>query len=97
MRPDFPCRAADTAYRMVDDEMIVVTASGSNILALNRTGALVWELADGSRSLDDLAAAVCEEFAVDVDLARRDVLAFVDALDEEGLLESSAEAQVTSA
>jgi len=95
MRPDFPCRAADTAFRMVDGEMIVVSASGSNIIGLNETGALVWEMADGSHSIEEIVAAVCATFEVEGEMARRDVFGFVDELEAEGLIEPVAE--VTSA
>jgi hypothetical protein len=52
----------------------------------------VWELGDGSRTIDEIAAAVTEAFDVPAETARADVVAFVDALSAEGLLESQAEA-----
>ena len=91
MRRDFPCRAADTAFRMVDGEMLVVSASGSNIIGLNETGALVWEMIDGSHSIDEIVTAVCDAFEVESGMARRDVLGFVDELEAAGLIEPLAE------
>lgn len=91
MSPENPRRAHDTAWRTVDGEMIIVSAANSNIISLNSTGALVWELGDGTHSIDEIAAAVTEAFDVSEETARHDVLAFVDALAAEGLLESSAE------
>jgi nucleoside-diphosphate-sugar epimerase len=79
---------------MVDGEMVVVSAGNSNIVALNPTGALVWELGDGTRSVNEIAAAVCDAFDVELEIARDDVLHFVESLASEGLLENSG---VTSA
>lgn len=87
MSPESPCRAEDAAWREVDGEMIVVSASRSSILALNRTGAAVWERADGTASVADIARSLAEEYGVDPGQAAEDVEAFLDELRAEGLLE----------
>lgn len=86
MSREMPRRADDAAWRMVDGEMIVVSASRGSILALNPTAALVWERADGTVSVDDLARGLAEEYEIDPAAAAADIDEFLDELRGEGLL-----------
>ena len=54
---------------------------------LNSTAAYVWECLEQPRTVDDLAAAICEEFdGVERDLARQHAQATVDELLELAVL-----------
>jgi hypothetical protein len=46
----------------------------------------IWELCDGRSAVEDIAAAIVEEFEVDLATARRDVAEFVREMLEDGLL-----------
>lgn len=54
--------------------------------ALDEVGALVWELCDGQRSLDDIVDALCTEFDAPAEMVRADVLEFIGDLRRERLL-----------
>ncbi len=58
----------------------------NGIIILNETGAYLWEVLAQERSLDELAAAVADEFDVEPDAARADVQAFLDEIAQIGLL-----------
>ncbi len=56
------------------------------IITLNDTARCVWELLAQQQSLDDLAAAIAEEFDVDPARAREDVQNFLEEIEKVGLL-----------
>lgn len=58
------------------------------LIALNPTGRRVWELLAEDRSLDELTAAVTEEFEVDSEQARSAVQGFLDEIGRMGVLET---------
>jgi hypothetical protein len=73
------------AWQIVDGEAVVVDVDRGQMLGLNRSAARLWLLLP-ARSADDLAQALVADFATDLDTARRDARAFVDALLGLGLL-----------
>jgi hypothetical protein len=60
----------------------------NSLITLNATGRRVWELLAADHSLDYLVAEIVEQFDVDPERARTDVLAFLDDLRRLGLLET---------
>jgi hypothetical protein len=69
------------------DELLVYDTRTHRAHCLNRTSALVFRLANGRRSIDEIAGAL--ETSTGVDLDQGVVRAALDTLDEAGLLESS--------
>ena len=88
----YPRRHPDTAFRQVgDDGGLVVLPGRAEVKVLNPVGIAVFSRLDGSKDVDALAAAVAEEFDVELDQARQEVVEFLQDLAREGLLaESSA-------
>jgi hypothetical protein len=79
-------RSEDLAWRMIDDEVVVVDMRTSTYLNTNGSGALLWRaLVDGA-TYEDLAARLVEEFGIDADRAIADVDRFLDAVSSRGLL-----------
>jgi len=93
MSHEYPLRAEDAAWRTVGGELIVVSAGSANIVALNGTAALVWEMADGVTSVDEMADALAEAFDVAAPDAEHDIEEFLGVLDSEGLLSAERAAQ----
>ena len=58
-----------------------------SIYTLNDSGAAIWEHIDGSRSLRQVLASLVEEFEVEEDQARQDMLELVVELVSIGALE----------
>ena len=50
------------------------------MVTINDTGAYIWELLEQEKTLDDLAEALMERYAVDLETARSDVEAFTEKL-----------------
>jgi hypothetical protein len=75
------------AWREVGDEMVALDVARSTYLAVNRTGAVLWqELARGATPAA-LADLIAERFGIERERAIRDVQAFLDDLRQRGLLE----------
>jgi hypothetical protein len=83
---DVPVHPAGVIGRQVDGEMVLVHPAQGMVRVLNRVGARLWELADGKHSVDAMAAVIASEYAVDLDRARSDALAFCADLVGRGVL-----------
>ena len=81
-----PRRHPDSAFRKIGDEGLVVLPGRAEVKVLNPVGMLVFAQLDGSKDVEALVAAVAEEFEVDVEAARQDVVTFLDQLRENGML-----------
>jgi hypothetical protein len=56
------------------------------VKVLNDVGAQIWALADGSRSVRDIAAALCNDYEVSSAMAEVDTLKFLTELQQKGLI-----------
>jgi hypothetical protein len=70
------------AGRIVEGEAVLVLPQQGQVEVLNEVGARIWALADGTRTLRQIAAALCDEFDVDQAQAEADVLDFMAQLAE---------------
>lgn len=79
-------RRRTVPWRVLDTEALVVDPQAGLLYPLNSVGARIWELADGSRSVDAIVAALVDEFAADEPTIRRDATRFLDELATAGLI-----------
>lgn len=78
-------------WRRVDEEIVALDLQACNYLAVNRTGAALWDaLVDGATK-SELVRVLVEAFDVTSETAARDVDTFVDSLREQQLLDLQAE------
>jgi len=82
-----PTHAPDVVGRLIDGEAVLVHPGQGVVRVLNEVGAYLWERIDGVRSATDLTDAVVAEYEVDPARAQADVLAFLAALAERGVIE----------
>lgn len=88
-----PVRHPETAYRSVgDDGGLVVMPLRSEVKVLNPVGTRIYSLLDGKHTLDEIVAAVVDEFEVSEPQARDDVQEFLRELSEQGLVSEDPEA-----
>jgi hypothetical protein len=64
-----------------------------SIYTLNEVGATVWNLIDGTTTVNAIVSAVAREFDVNTQQAKADVLEFMTSLAEAGLIQPAAEGQ----
>ncbi len=82
----YPKRSRNSASRVVDGEAVVVQPLQSEINVLNEVGTRIWELADGSRSLDLIIHDIQEEFDAAPEVIRKDVCYFVEELNRKKMI-----------
>jgi len=82
-----PVRHSRTASRLFGGEAVIISPAEGMVRMLNPVGSRIWELADGTRTSEDIAVALTAEFAVDLDHARASVVGFLGQLAERGLIE----------
>ena len=78
--------------RIVEGEAVLVLADQGQVKVLNEVGARIWALADGTRTLRQIVAALCDEYEVDHAQAEADVIDFVAQLAERGIISLAARA-----
>jgi hypothetical protein len=76
----YPVLHPQVATRIVDGEALIVLADSGQVNVLNRVGTRMWELIDGTRSVQQIVDTVCTEFEVTEDQAQRDIEEFVQEL-----------------
>jgi len=75
-----------TASRVFSGEAVIISPAENMVRMLNPVGSRIWELCDGSRTLDQIATVLTEEFDVDADHAHQSVDVFVAELAAKDLL-----------
>lgn len=70
----YVARSADVAARMIGGEMMIMSGRDASLFCLNETASLLWNAADGQAELGQIAALVSEQFEVEADIARQDLL-----------------------
>lgn len=67
-------------------ELAILDAPAQQLVAVNPTGARLWQLLDGARDVAALAACLAEELEAPPAQIEADALAFLEALLHEGLV-----------
>jgi len=87
MSPLYLAHSKEIAARMLDGEMMIMSARDSTLFSLNELGTIIWQAADGATSLEDIVAQkICPEFDVEPAEALKDAEAFVRELAEHGIM-----------
>jgi coenzyme PQQ biosynthesis protein PqqD len=72
--------------RRLDNEAVLVLPERGEVKVLNEVGALIWQLADGTRTVAEIVTSVCAEYQVSQTQAEADVLEFIDELQAKAIL-----------
>lgn len=86
-RQSRPRRSERAHWRELDEHVVILDLDSSVYSTLNPVGSLIWNAADGTKTVEEIAVAVVDAFDVDEDTARRDTIHFVEAMLAEGLFE----------
>ncbi|HXJ78973.1 MAG TPA: PqqD family protein [Candidatus Methylomirabilis sp.] len=76
----------DIAWRVVDDEAVIINSETSDYFSLNLTGTWLWTLMEQPRTREDLAAALTSRYGQPLGAVQADVTAFLDDLTSARLL-----------
>lgn len=76
-------------FRRFEDEGIVVNQKSAEALVISEVGTRLLELADGTRTLEQCAALLGEEFDADAEVIAADVMRFAEELVAAGIVAAS--------
>ena len=87
MLSGYPKRCEDNIWRDLGDEVVILDEDGTQVCLLNKTASLIWTLADGTRTMEEIAESIYQRFEVSLQEAMADVQEFGDQLLKAGLIE----------
>ena len=79
-------RTSDVSFARVHDEMLALDEQAGYYYVMNETSSRIWELIAEPVPVSAVCDRLCEEFVVDHATCQREVLQFLQALLEAGLL-----------
>lgn len=71
----------------MEGETVLLDLSTGRYYTLNRVGSVIWEHCTGHHTVSDIHAKLCERFEVAPERALDDLIALVNQLVQEGLLQ----------
>ena len=80
-------RSGAVEWRRLEEEIVAVDTRKSVYMAVNRSGAVLWPALLEGATREELVDRLMDAYGLERDDAERDVDSFVQALDEENLLE----------
>lgn len=83
-------RSSEPLTAVVDGETVMFSQDQGSYFGLDEIGTRVWQLLEEPRSIDDVCAALRDEFEVDAETCQRDVGALVEQLREAQLIRDMA-------
>lgn len=81
-----PIQSPNVASRIYGNDAVVISPDEGKVRMLNPTATRIWQLADGTRSEEEIAVALTEEFDVDLIQARQSMLKLLAELSERQLI-----------
>ena len=79
---------ADTVFAQeVDGEMVLLDMNSENYFGLDAVGTDIWQAMQENESLADVLAVLLDQYEVEEEVLKKDLLTFVEKLQESGLLE----------
>ena len=85
-----PRRRGDVLSKEAGDTVVLLTPDSGEYFTLNEVGGRIWELADGSRSVSEIAEVLAQEYEAPTDEIEADALEVLGELAEEKLLDDAA-------
>jgi hypothetical protein len=88
-------RDKEPIFTTLDDEIVMLSTRAQAYFGLGTVGSEIWNMIEQPRRIDEICDALMEEFEIDGETCRRDVLEFVNDMIERGLARIVPEKDVT--
>ena len=85
-------RRSDVLAQAAGETVILLTPDSGEYFTLNEVGGRIWELADGSRSVSEIAGVLVGEYEAPLEDIQADALELLGALAEEQLVSDGRDA-----
>ncbi|MBN2038025.1 MAG: PqqD family protein [Chitinispirillaceae bacterium] len=80
-------RAPNLAQRLFEGHMLVISPRDSMLHRFNEVGTFVWQKLEHGAALTEILACIAEQFqGFDVKKNRKEIVAFLEALEKKGLI-----------
>lgn len=81
-----PKKNTELIWRELDDGTVVIDPAKGDMKVLNQVGARAWKLADGTRTVSQIATIISQDFKVTTEDAIADLIDYFADLEKKGLL-----------
>jgi hypothetical protein len=72
--------------QVIEGEIVILDKAAGLIHQLNSTASEIWRACDGIRDVDDIAKQIAEQYKIDLQQAKTDVIATIGQLEEQNLV-----------
>ncbi len=81
----------DTVFaQIVDDEMVLLDMNSENYFGLDEVGTDIWRAIEEKGVLQEVLEALLESYDVEEEILKKDLINFVQKLEESGLIKVEA-------
>lgn len=78
----------EVLFTSMGEDAVLLHVQRGDYYSLNKVGARLWVLADGQKTISDLAGLITEEFDISQDQAENDIIELAQQLQKEGLVKA---------
>ncbi len=78
----YPKPHPQTAGRVIDREAVLMLSDSSEVNVLNFVGSRIFELSDGTHTIEEIAETISSEYDVSVEEAQIDVTTFIKQMEK---------------
>ena len=78
---------SDQVSCRLDEETVLLELRNGTYYGLNSVGTVIWEMIQQPRSIEAVCSAVLEQYSVDAEICKRDVLRVIEELQGAGLVD----------
>lgn len=78
----------EVLFTSMGEDAVLLHVQRGDYYSLNRVGARLWVLADGTKSVESLATLLTEEFDITQEQAEKDIIELAEQFVKEGLVEA---------
>lgn len=78
-------RSPFVAWRIIEGEAVIISPQERELHSLNEVATEIWRLADGSRTLNQIAQELSQTYEITPEEVLPDVIAFAQEMSEKGI------------
>lgn len=84
-----PIRKPEFRLELVDEDILLYDPTGEKILHFNQTATLIWQLCDGTRTVEDMIDLLQKAYPDAVDVINDDVQSTLQEFEEYGCIQAT--------
>lgn len=78
----------EVLFTSMGEDAVLLHVQRGDYYSLNKVGARLWVLTDGSKTIADLAGQITQEFDISLEQAEVDIIELAQQLEKEGLVKA---------